>query len=106
MKHLFGLGIVVSLVLAVAGCPKGNNVRLYRSLSEQGAMQTCDANTRFRAEAEGASAAEAKATAEAKVRDSVTQNKGCGALIWNEGAGRKLDGRSTYVADYQLCRCP
>jgi hypothetical protein len=92
------------LLLAMVGCPK-KDVVIYRSLSEKGAMETCDANTRFRAEAVGKDAASAKAAMELQVRNTVTENKGCGALIYNEGNGKKLDGDYNAVADFQLCRC-
>jgi hypothetical protein len=78
---------------------------IYRSLSEKGAMESCDANTRFRADAIGKDAAEAKSTMEAQIRATITQNAGCGALIFNEAVGKKLDGDYNAVADYQLCRC-
>ena len=96
--------LVVAAVLALAGCP-GPNVTIYRSLSEPGAMKTCDANQRFRAEKVGADAATAKAEAESEIRSVVAKNKGCGAFIFNEGSGKKLDGTTNHVADYQLCRC-
>lgn len=93
------------LLLAVlAGCP-GKNIVIYRSLSEPGAMQTCDANQRYRAEAKGADAADAKAKLEAMVRDTISTQKGCGAFIYNEGSGKALDGTTNHVADYQLCKC-
>ena len=98
------LALMFASVLALAGCPK-KSITIYRSLSEPGAMQTCDANTRFRVEAKGKDAAEAKAKAEAEIRSVITQNKGCGALIYNEGSGKTLDGPINHVADYQLCRC-
>jgi len=87
------------LVLLLAGCPK-KDVVIYRSLSEKGAMETCDANQRFRAEAVGKDAADAKAKMEIQVRSTVTQNGGCGALIFNEGNGKKLDGDYNAVADF------
>jgi len=87
----------------LAGCPA--QVTIYRSLSEPGAMQTCDANQRFRAEAVGVDATDAKAKLEAMIRDTVKSKQGCGALIFNEGSGKKLDGTTNHVADYQLCRC-
>jgi len=91
-------------VLALTGCPK-KQITIYRSLSEPGAMQTCDANQRFRAEAKGKDADDAKAKAEAEIRSVITTNKGCGALIFNEGSGKALDGTTNHVADYQLCKC-
>jgi hypothetical protein len=96
--------LLLAFVLALAGCP-GKNISIYRSLGEPGAMKTCDANQRFRAEKVAADAATAKAEAEAEIRSVVATNKGCGAFIFNEGSGKKLDGRTTHVADYQLCRC-
>ena len=92
------------LVVALAGCPK-KSVTIYRSLSEPGAMQTCDANTRFRVEQLGKDAAEAKSKAEAEIRSTVSKNKGCGAFITNEGSGKTLDGPIRHVADFQLCKC-
>jgi hypothetical protein len=106
MNRIIGLGLFVACALSLAGCPKGGpNVTIYRKLSEPGAMQTCDANKRFRVEAKGATAEEAKAKAEAQIREGVSQNQGCGAYIWNEGSGKQLDGQINHVADYQLCSC-
>jgi len=102
MKRL-GFVSVIALVL-VAGCPK-KSVTIYRSLSEPGAMQTCDANTRFRAEAKGSDAADARSKMEAQIRDTVTKNGGCAAFIYNEGSGKALDGSTNAVADFQLCKC-
>lgn len=98
MKHC-----LVLLVL-LAGCP-GKDVTIYRSLSEPGAMQTCDANQRFRVEVKGIDAKDAKHKANAEIRSAVAARGGCGALIFNEGAGKALDGTTNHVADYQLCRC-
>ncbi len=92
------------LVLALAGCPK-KSITIYRSLSEPGAMQTCDANKVYRAEAKGKDAAEAKAKVESQIRDLITKEKGCGALIFNEGSGKTLDGPINHVADFQFCKC-
>jgi hypothetical protein len=99
MKRFVGL----LFVMVLTGCFGG--VKIYRSLSEPGAMQTCDANKRFRAEVQGADADEAKKKAEKEIRSSVKQNKGCGAYIFNEGSGKKLDGSTNHFADYQLCDC-
>src|SRR5689334_24500564 len=99
MKRIVG----VFFVVALAGCLGG--VKIYRSLSEPGAMKTCDANKQFRVEAKGADADEAKRKAEAEIRTSVKQNKGCGAYIFNEGSGKTLEGTTNHVADYQLCDC-
>ena len=101
IKPLLGFAVVTAFA---TGCPK-KSITIYRSLSEPGAMQTCDANTRFRVEAKGTDAREAKANAEAEIRSVVSQNKGCGALIYNEGSGKTLDGPINHVADYQLCKC-
>jgi hypothetical protein len=95
--------VVLSLVLLTA-CPK-RGVTIYRSLSEPGAMQTCDANQRFRVEVKGSDAADAKRKAESEIRSSVATRKGCGALIFNEGSGKTLEGATNHVADYQLCTC-
>ncbi len=103
-RTLLAIASLSLLTLGLAGCPK-KSITIYRSLSEPGAMQTCDANTRFRAEAKGTDAADAKAKAEAQIRDVISQNKGCGALIYNEGSGKALDGTTNHVADYQLCKC-
>ena len=92
------------LLLVLVGCPK-KDVVIYRSLSEKGAMQTCDANSRFRADAVGKDAADAKSKMESQVRSTVTQNGSCGAFIYNEAVGKKLDGDYNAVADFQLCRC-
>lgn len=92
------------LVLVLAGCPK-KDVVIYRSLSEKGAMETCDANKQFRAEAVGKDAADAKSKLDDQVKSMVRQNGGCGALIFNSGDGKKLDGDWNAVADFQLCRC-
>ena len=92
-------------ILLLAGCPK-KDVTLYRSASQGNAMQTCDANQRFRAEAVGADAEAAKAKAEAEVKSVIASKQGCAALIWNEGSGKKLDGTWAHVADYQFCKCP
>ena len=100
--HKFALLSFVTL--ALAGCPK-KNVTIYRSLSEPGAMKTCDANQRYRVEQLGKDAAEAKSKAEDEIRASVSKNKGCGAFIFNEGSGKTLDGPIRHVADYQLCKC-
>lgn len=78
---------------------------LYRSLSEPGAMKTCDANQRFRVETEGATEATARRAGEAQIRQGVTASKGCGAYISKDGVGAKLDGGYRYYADYQLCGC-
>jgi hypothetical protein len=99
-KTLLGL----ATLFALAGCPK-KSITIYRKLSEPGAMQTCDANTRFRAEVKGDDAGAAKSKAEAEIRSVIAQNKGCGAYVYNEGAGKTLAGDFTYVADYQLCKC-
>jgi len=96
--------LLVGAIALLAGCPK-KSITIYRSLSEPGAMQTCDANTRFRVEAKGADAKEAKANAEAEIRSVIAKNQGCGALIYNEGSGKTLDGPINHVADYQLCKC-
>jgi hypothetical protein len=96
--------VLLVLTVVLTGCPK-SDVVIYRSLSEPGAMKTCDANTRFRAEVVGADAADAKAKAEAQIRTTVASNNGCGAFVYNEGSGKKLDGRTNHVADYQLCKC-
>lgn len=102
-KTLVGFTLPL-LLLGLAGCPK-KSVTIYRSLSEPGAMETCDANTRFRVEELGKDAAEAKAKADAQIRDTVSKNKGCGALVTNEGSGKTLDGPIRHVADFQLCKC-
>ena len=99
----FGVSSVL-LLGTLAGCPK-KSITIYRSLSEPGAMQSCDANTRFRVEAKGADAKEAKSNAEAEIRSVISKNKGCGALIYNEASGKTLDGPINHVADYQLCKC-
>jgi len=97
--------VLLSLAaLALTGCPK-NGITIYRSLSEPGAMKTCDANQRFRVEAQGADEAAARRNGEAQIRSAVAANKGCGAFIFNDGAGKKLDGGFNYAADYQLCTC-
>jgi len=101
---LAGLALACSLSMLTA-CPSGKQIKIYRSLSEPGAMKTCDANQRFRAEVKGKDAAEAKAKAEAEIRSTITTNKGCGAFIFNEGSGKALDGTTNHVADYQLCKC-
>ena len=46
-----------------------------------------------------------KRTVSTSVRETVKQNKGCGALITNEASGKKLDGTTSHVADFQLCGC-
>src|SRR6188474_1896082 len=61
------LGVIA--VLGLSGCPK-KQITIYRSLSEPGAMQTCDANQRFRAEVKGKDADDAKAKAEAQIREN------------------------------------
>jgi hypothetical protein len=102
MKPLLAL---IALALAtLTGCP-GKQVQIHRSLSAPGAMQTCDANKRFRVEKKGSDAADAKAQAEAEIRSVIAQNHGCAALIFNEGSGKALDGTTNHVADYQFCRC-
>jgi hypothetical protein len=93
----------LTLLALLAGCPA--NVTIYRSLSEPGAMQTCDANTRFRAEAQGAAADDARLNVELEIKKTIQEQKGCGALIFNEGSGKTLDGNVKHVADFQLCRC-
>lgn len=104
MTRAFVVSACLSLVLALAGCPK-KSATIYRSLSEPGAMQTCDANKVFRVEVKGADAEDAKAKGEAKIRDTVTTNGGCGGYVFNDGAGKALDGTTNYVADFQLCSC-
>lgn len=94
----------LAILLLLAGCPS-KGVTIYRSVSEGDAMKTCDANQRYRAEAVGADAAAAKAKAEAEITSVITSKNGCGALIWNEGSGKKLDGTWNHVADYQFCKC-
>jgi hypothetical protein len=101
MKHRFLLPVIAVIL---AGCP-GHHVTIYRSLSEPGAMQTCDANQSFRAEAKGSDAKDAKAKVEDQISKLVRDKKGCGALIYNEGSGKALDGTTNHVADFQLCRC-
>jgi hypothetical protein len=103
IKALLTVG-TLALVTSLTGCPK-KSITIYRSLSEPGAMQTCDANTRFRAEAQGADAKAAKANAEAEIRGVIAKNKGCGALVYNEVSTKTLDGPIDHVADYQLCKC-
>jgi hypothetical protein len=98
------LGLLVTCAIALTGCPK-KSVNIYRSLSAPGAMETCDANKQYRANVDAASEKEARAKGEAQIRDLITKEKGCGALIFNEGAGKKLDGGWNYVADFQFCRC-
>ena len=98
------LAVSSVLALALTGCPK-KGVVIYRSLSEPGAMKTCDANQRFRVEADGKDEAAARRAGEDQIRAAVATNKGCGALIFNDGAGSKLDGGFHYAADYQLCKC-
>jgi hypothetical protein len=68
-------------------------------------MKTCDANQRFRVETTGSDEAAARRNGEAQIRSAVAANKGCGAYIYNDGAGKKLDGGFSYAADYQLCTC-
>jgi hypothetical protein len=94
----------LALLAILAGCP-AKQVTIYRSLSEPGAMQTCDANLRFRAEAKGSDAADAKLKLEAMIRDNITSRRGCAALIFNEASGKALDGTTNAVADYQFCKC-
>jgi hypothetical protein len=96
------IGLVA--VLALTGCPK-QGITIHRSLSEPGAMKTCDANKRFRAEVKGSDAKDAKHKAEEQIRTSVKTNGGCGAFIFNEASGKALDGTTNHVADYQLCSC-
>jgi len=96
--------VLAALAVLLAGCP-GKQVTIYRSLSEHGAMETCDANQSFRAEVKGADAEDAKAKLEDQIRKLVGEKGGCGALIYNEGSGKALDGTTNHVADYQLCKC-
>ena len=77
---------------------------IYRTLTDT-ARRTCDANQRFRAEAQGADERAARAAGEEQIRATAQQNKRCGALIVNDGAGKRLDGGFNYTANYQLCRC-
>jgi hypothetical protein len=98
------LGLLLTCAVALTGCPK-KSINLYRSLSAPGAMQTCDANKRYRADVVGTSEKDARAKGEAQIRDLIAKEKGCGALITNEGAGKKLDGNWNYTADFQFCRC-
>jgi hypothetical protein len=100
MLRIVGFVVLVTLT----GCPK-RGVTIYRSLSEPGAMKTCDANKRFRAEVKGSDAKDAKRKAEDQIRSTVKTNGGCGALIFNEGSGKALDGTTNHVADFQLCSC-
>ena len=102
MKSLLGLAFILGLATCAAGTPQ---VNIYRKLGEGNAMKTCDANLQSRVETTGATAEEAKAKAEDEIRASVSQRHGCGAYIFNGGAGKKLDGTATFVADYQFCRC-
>jgi hypothetical protein len=88
----------------LVGCPKKSFV-IYRSLSEAGAMQSCDANKQFHFEVKGKTEAEARANGEAQIRQTVTSNNGCGALIINDGAGTTLDGGYTYAGNFQWCAC-
>ena len=90
--------------LVVAGCPK-QSVVIYRSLSQPGAMETCDANQQFHFEVKGADEASARANGEAQMQQTVESNKGCGALIVNDAAGKNLDGTYTYAGNFQFCRC-
>ena len=98
------LGLLFACALALTACPK-KSITLYRSLSQPGAMQTCDANKQYRADVVGTSEKDARSKGEAQIRDLIAKEKGCGALIYNEGAGKKLDGGWSYVADFQYCRC-
>ena len=88
----------------LAGCPK-KNVTIYRSLSEPGAMQTCDANKQYRTEVVGKDEADAREKGEAQMRDTIRSQGGCAALVINDGAGKKLDGNWNYASNYQYCSC-
>ncbi len=98
--------LVVASVLALGltGCPR-KGVVIYRNLSDPGAMKTCDANQRYRVEVDGANEKAARRAGEDQIKAAVATNKGCGAYIYNDGAGSKLDGGFHYAADYQLCTC-
>lgn len=97
------LAWILACAATLTGCPK-KSINIYRTLKGP-AMQTCDANKRYRAEVVGATEKEARAKGEAQIRDVISKEKGCGAFITNEGAGTKLDGGWNYSADYQWCRC-
>jgi len=96
--------VLVCIAFLVTGCPK-KQVVIYRSLSQAGAMDTCDANKQFHFEVKGATEAEARSNGEAEIRKTVEANQGCGALIINDGAGTRLDGGYTYAGNFQWCRC-
>ena len=68
-------------------------------------MESCDANKQFHFEVNGKTEAEARANGEAQIRQTVTSNKGCGALIVNDGTGTTLDGGYTYAGNFQWCGC-
>ncbi|MEO8702335.1 MAG: hypothetical protein ABI867_19985 [Kofleriaceae bacterium] len=97
--------LLVLTVLALTACHK--NVAIYHHLSEGNgdAMKTCDANQSMRIEQKGSDAASAKSKAYATIRSTIKTKKGCGALIYNEGSGKQLDGTFNHVADFQFCRC-
>jgi hypothetical protein len=91
-------------IASLTACPKSSIV-IYRSLSQPGAMQSCDANKQYHFEVTGKTEAEARSNGEAFMRKTVTETKGCGALIVNDGAGTRLDGGWNYAGNFQWCGC-
>lgn len=97
------LGLVV--IAALAGCGHNNRVVIYRSLSQPGAMQTCDANKRYHFEVKGADAEDAKRKAAEQIRSTVTTSGGCGGYVYDERSGKALDGSTIDAGNYQWCSC-
>ena len=104
MRHVLALVAVATASLAITGCPKSSIV-IYRSLSQAGAMETCDANKQYHFEVTGKTESEARANGEAFMRKTVLDTKGCGALIINDGTGTRLDGGWNYAGNFQWCGC-
>jgi hypothetical protein len=98
---------VVFVILV--GCPGVRNIKVYRNLSEPGAMKLCDANTsaQFNITIDGRDEAEVKAAGTRAIQRAVSNGDKsyCGAYIHSEAAGKRLDAGWNYGATYQSCRC-
>lgn len=94
------------MVVLFVACPGVRNIKLYRSLSEPGASKLCDANTATQINVKGKDERQARAIGEREITVKMSGDKQyCGAYIYQEGAGKALDGQWNYGAMYQACGC-
>jgi hypothetical protein len=102
MKPLFALA-----ALALAGCPS-HETPIYHHLNEPGAMETCKGSMpNFDYTATGSSKQDARDKGYAAIRDTVTKNQACGALIMQETdpQGPGNDGLWYVGFHFQTCGC-